>query len=347
MRAAFIEKPGTIRLEEVPVPECRDHEVLINVKEVGICGSDLHYFEHGRIGDHVIREPHILGHECSGFVVEVGREVRHLRTGDRVAVEPGVPCFACSACRTGHYNLCDSVRFLGAPPCHGAFREYLAHDGRFVYALPDGVSFSQGAMVEPLAVAYHAVRTAGVLPGQTVLIVGCGPIGFSCLEVLQVAGAAAVIVSEPQEHRRRTAEAMGASLVIDPQREDVREAVREATSGRLCDCALEASGTAAGVLQGIESVRRGGSVALIGMGESTMSMPHAQILKKQASLHGVYRYANAYPPVLSLLEAGRLQGSAWISHRLGLERIQEAMEMSGNGTVDKLKMIITTERKPA
>jgi L-iditol 2-dehydrogenase len=226
MKAAFIEKPGRVYIEEVPVPRCGDHEVLIKVKEVGICGSDLHYFQDGRIGDHVIREPHILGHECSGVVAEAGREVKHLKPGERVAIEPGVPCFSCSACLSGRYNLCDSVHFIGAPPYPGAFREYLAHDARFVFPLPESVSFTQGAMAEPLAVAYHAVRMAGLHPGQAVLIVGAGPIGFSCLEVVRVAGAAAVLVSEPQAHRRRTAESMGADLTLDPSGGSVLEAVK-------------------------------------------------------------------------------------------------------------------------
>ena len=343
MKAAFIERPGTIYLDDVPVPACGAHEVLINIKEVGICGSDLHYFQDGRIGDHVIRGPHILGHECAGVVVEAGREVKALRKGDRVAVEPGVPCFSCSACLSGRYNLCDSVHFIGAPPYHGAFREYLAHDARFVFPLPESVSFAQGAMAEPLAVAWHTVRMVGLSPGQTVLIVGSGPIGFSCLEMARVAGAASVIVAEPQAHRRKTAHALGADLTIDPAREDLLEAIREHTGGRLCDCALEASGTAPGVASAIEAVRRGGSVAFVGMGGATVEIPHAQVLKKEATVQGIYRYANAYPPVLGLLASGRLQASPWISHRLPLERIQQAMEMSADPKVEKLKMIMTTD----
>jgi L-iditol 2-dehydrogenase len=175
-----------------------------------------------------------------------------------------------------------------------------------------------------------------------VLILGSGPIGFSCLEVVKVAGAAKVIVSEPQQHRREVAEALGADKAVDPLHEDVVETVSELTDGRLCDCVIEASGDAAGIATAVEVVRRGGRVSFVGMGNPGAGIPHAQVLKKEAMIQGVYRYANAYPPVLSLLAAGKLDSTRWISHRLPLTRIQEAMEMSADPSVRKLKMIITT-----
>ena len=190
MKAAYLRKAGELYVAtDVPMPTCTDDSVLINVKEIGVCGSDLHYYAEGRIGDHVVTEPHILGHEAAGIVVEAGRNVRGFTKGDRVSIEPGVPCMSCPVCREGRYNLCESVRFYGAPPYPGMFREYLAHDPRFLVRLPDRVTTTQGALVEPLAVGRNAVRKAAVRPGETVLITGAGPIGFSCIEMARVAGA--------------------------------------------------------------------------------------------------------------------------------------------------------------
>jgi L-iditol 2-dehydrogenase len=342
MRAAFLDKPGHIYLEQVPVPICGEAEVLIRVREVGICGSDLHYYNEGRVGDNVVRAPHILGHECSGVVVKAGARVQGFAPGDRVAVEPGLPCLACPRCLEGRYNLCPQVRFLGAPPNPGAFRELLAHDARFVYKLPDAVSFTQGALVEPLAVAHNAVTRVGVRAGDTVLIVGSGAIGFSCLEMALASGAARVIISEVQAGRLATAALLGAST-INPRVEQVASKVAEFTGGRLCDCAFEASGSEAGIADALHSVRKGGRVALIGLGLSEARLPYGEILKKEAAVFGVYRYANDYRPVLDLLAAGRLKAESWVSHRFRLADIGRAMEMAVDPGQAKLKMMITME----
>jgi L-iditol 2-dehydrogenase len=342
MKAAFLDKPGHIYVQEVPVPHCGEGEVLIRVREVGICGSDLHYYQEGRVGDNVVRAPHILGHECSGVVVKAGARVQGLAPGDRVTIEPGLPCLACPRCLEGRYNLCPQVRFLGAPPNPGAFRELLAHDARFVYRLPDAVSFTQGALVEPLAVAHNAVTRVGVRAGDTVLIVGSGAIGFSCLEMALAAGAARVIVSDVQTERLATAALLGASTV-NPRAQDVPARVAELTGGRMCDCAFEASGSEAGIADALRAVRKGGRVALIGLGLSQASLPYGEILKKEAAVFGVYRYANDYRPVLDLLAAGRLKADAWVSHRFPLGDIGRAMEMAVDPGVAKLKMMITME----
>jgi len=343
MKAAFLEKPGQLAVQEVPVPACPEDQLLIRVREVGICGSDLHYYNEGRVGDNVVREPHILGHESSGEVAEVGRLVRGFRPGDRVAIEPGLPCLACPRCLEGRYNLCPHVRFLGAPPNHGAFREYFTHDPRFVYQLPGQVSFTQGALAEPLAVAHNAVEKAGLRPGDTVLIVGMGAIGFSCLEMARAAGAARVIAVEPQENRRAKALELGAALALDPRAGDVVARVTDFTGGSLCDCAIEASGSEEGVGQAIRSLRKGGRIALIGLGLAEARIPYGEIMKKEALLAGVYRYANDYRPVLDLLAAGRLDGEAWVSHRFPLSEIRQAMETARDPGVAKLKMMIVME----
>jgi L-iditol 2-dehydrogenase len=343
MKAAFLRKAGDLYLDDVPVPRCGTGQVLVRVREVGVCGSDLHYYADGRIGDHVVTEPHVLGHEASGVVVEVGAEVTGLSVGDRVAMEPGVPCLSCPLCREGRYNLCAEVRFSGAPPYPGMFRELVAHDARFVFRLPDGVSFTQGALVEPLAVAHNAAAKARLSPGETVLVTGAGPIGFSCMEMAAAAGASLIIASEPVAFRRSAALALGAGLAFDPSAGDLLERVRHATGGRLVDCVLEASGAETAFSDAVRCVRKGGRVVFIGMGKAVAAFPHAEILKKEATVHGVYRYVNDFPPVISLLAAGRLKGEPWVSHRFALDRIREAITVAGDPRADKLKVMVSMQ----
>jgi L-iditol 2-dehydrogenase len=342
MKAAFLRKAGDLFVQEVPRPACAPEELLINVKEIGVCGSDLHYFNDGRIGDHVVTVPHTLGHEASGVVVQVGERTSGFSVGDRVTMEPGVPCMSCESCREGRYNLCPEVRFTGAPPYQGMFREFVSHDARFVYHVPDGVSFTQAALAEPLAVAHNAVRRAGVQPGDTVLVTGAGPIGFSCIQMARIAGAARIIASEPLPFRRGVALKVGADNVLDPGAGPLSKMVQEITGGRMCDCVLEASGADQAIADAIRCIRKGGRVVYVGMGKGTVGIPHAEVLKKEATLLGIYRYANDFRPVIELLAAGRLDVDAWVSHRFPLARIAEAITTANDPAVDKLKVMVTT-----
>ncbi|MEI6389414.1 MAG: alcohol dehydrogenase catalytic domain-containing protein, partial [Spirochaetota bacterium] len=229
MKAAFLRRAGDLYLEEVAKPACVAGSILVQVKEIGVCGSDLHYYNDGRIGDHIVTAPHILGHEASGIVEEIGMDDSGFTVGDRVSIEPGIPCMSCESCREGRYNLCVDVRFSGAPPYHGMFREYVLHDHRFLHKLPESVSFTQGALVEPLAVAHNAMRKAALRAGDTVMITGAGPIGLSCVEMARVAGAARILVSEKSAHRRRAALELGADFVLDPDEGQLLSAIRDYT----------------------------------------------------------------------------------------------------------------------
>jgi L-iditol 2-dehydrogenase len=341
MKAAFLDKPHSLRVEEAARPGCPDDRVLINVREIGLCGSDLHYFNDGRIGDHVVTVPHILGHEASGVVVEVGRAVGGFSPGDRVSIEPGVPCMACPQCREGRYNLCVDVQFTGAPPYQGLFCEFHAHDPRFVYRIPDHVSFTQAALAEPLAVAHNALRRAGLVPGETALVIGAGPIGFSCIEMARIAGAATVMAVEPLAHRREVALRIGADHALDPGAGSLPEMVAALTGGRMCDCVFEASGSEAGIAAALRCVRRGGRVVYIGMGREMVSMPHAEILRREATVLGVYRYANDFRPVIALLSAGKIDAKAWVSHRFPLARVAEAFGLANDPGAGALKVMVT------
>lgn len=174
---------------DVKIPEPKSDEVLIRIKYTGICGSDLHYYREGCIGDNIIKAPHILGHESSGEVTEIGKNVTGLKIGDNIVIEPGIPCLSCELCRKGQYNLCDQVSFFGAPPFNGTFREYVTHKSLFTHKLPDGVDLKTGALVKPLAVGFNALSRMKFKPGQKVLITGSGPIGIMIMIISIAAGA--------------------------------------------------------------------------------------------------------------------------------------------------------------
>jgi len=342
MKAAFLRRSGELYLDDMPKPPCPKDGLLIQIKEIGICGSDLHYYHEGKIGDHVVTVPHILGHEASGLVAEIGSDVEGFSVGDRVSIEPGIPCQNCEYCLEGRYNLCVDVCFSGAPPYQGMLREYMIHDPRFTYKLPDTVSFTQGALVEPLAVAHNAIRKAAVCPGDTVLIIGAGPIGLSCIEMAQVAGAARILVSEPVAHRRQAAALLGADLVLNPTECNPELEIRNFTGGRMVDCAIEASGADSAVKLTVRSIRKGGRVVFVGMGKDELCIPHADILRKEATISGIYRYANDFRPVIELLAAGKLKGVPWVSHRYPLSEILNAFAKASDTSADALKVVVYT-----
>ncbi len=222
-RAAVLHEAGDLRIEDVPVPVPGPREVLVEVRSVGVCGSDVHYYEHGRIGSFVVRSPLILGHESMGVVLELGGEARRHRVGDRVAIEPGVPCGRCHECRHGRYNLCPDVQFFATPPVDGAFARYVAIHEDFAYALPDVLSDDQGALMEPLSVGLWACWKGRVGAGKSVLVTGAGPIGQLAMQVARALGAAEVVVTDINEHRLEVAARSGATRTVNVTHEPLGE----------------------------------------------------------------------------------------------------------------------------
>ncbi|WP_327158884.1 alcohol dehydrogenase catalytic domain-containing protein [Streptomyces tubercidicus] len=213
MRAAVLHGPGQLSLAERPVPEPGPGEVLVRVEAVGTCGSDVHYYRHGRIGDFVVREPLVLGHEAAGTVVACGPGADPRRMGRRVSIEPGTPCGSCGECRPGRYNLCPDMRFLATPPVDGAFCEYLAVHQDFAHEVPDCLTIEDAALLEPLSVAVWACRKARVAPGDRVLITGAGPIGLVTAQTARAFGAREVMVTDVLPHRLAMARAAGAAAL--------------------------------------------------------------------------------------------------------------------------------------
>lgn len=342
MKAVYLHGPGDLRLREEPIPAITaPDDVLIEVAAVGICGSDCHYYQRGRIGPFVVTEPLILGHECSGVVAEVGEQVSHLRPGDRVAVEPGVPCRRCRRCKEGRYNICENeVTFMGTPPWHGAFREYLTWPADFVFKLPDGVSLDDGAMVEPLAVGVHACRRGGLQPGQSTAVIGAGPIGLLAAQAAAAYGAHPVIVSDIIAPRLDLARKLGL-LPVDAQREEAVERVRDLTGGAGADVVIETAGTLPTIRQATRMVRTGGVVVLVGLPpEDEGPMPVMDQIAREYDVRTVFRYANCYPPALSLISAGRIDLASLRTHEFPLPRTEEAVKQVIEHKAETIKVLV-------
>ncbi len=327
MKAAVLYDVRDLRIEQVPRPQITEpDQVLVKIDAVGICGSDIHWYEQCRIGMVVVTDPLILGHESAGEVLEVGEEVVGLKPGDRVAIEPGRTCRRCEYCKSGRYNLCRDLPFLGTPPVDGAFCQYLAWPYDFLFKLPDELSLEEGAMMEPMAVGMHAVRLTGVRVGDTVVVIGAGPIGLTTLQAAKAHGATQIIVSDVVPFRLAAAQKLGATDVINAAQADVPEAVKELTNGRGVDAAFECVGLSQTISDAIKSARPGGRVQLVGVGpESVDDFPIWSVMENELTITGLFRYANAYPPAIAAAQAGIVDVKSLITHRFSLDELPEAI----------------------
>jgi L-iditol 2-dehydrogenase len=329
MRASVLHAPGKLAVEERPVPVPGPREVLVEIGSVGVCGSDIHYYEHGRIGDFVVREPLVLGHEAGGRIVAVGDGVDEARVGERVALEPGVPCRRCAHCRRGRYNLCPDVRFFATPPVDGAFCEYVVVPDDFAYPVPDAVSDDAAGLIEPLSVGVWANRTARVRPGGSLLVAGAGPIGLLVLQVARAQGAGDVVVSDLDPQRRSLAQRMGATAVLDPAADG--DPV-EAAPGDGFDAFVDCTGAPAAVLAGMPAVRPAGVVVLVGMGADELTVPVPLIQNRELTLTGTFRYANTWPEAIALAQSGAVDLDGLVTGHVDLDHVEEALTPSP-GTV--------------
>jgi len=340
MKAAFLYKPGDIRIEEMDVPTPKDNEALIKLKAVGVCGSDVHFYEVGRIGDFVVKEPLILGHECAGEVIEVGKNVKTVKIGDRVALEAGVPCRICEFCRSGRYNLCSSVVFLAAPPFHGAYREYIAHPEDFLFKLPDNMTYEEGAMIEPLSVGTYAAERGGVNVRNTVVIIGAGTIGLMTLQAVKARGATDIIITDLEPFRLELAKKLGATHTVNAKEVDAIQKVLELTNGG-ADVIMEAVGAPATIQQTIKMARPGAVIVLIGMPTvDDIPIRIVEAICKEVDIRGIFRYANAYRPAIKLVSKGKIDVKSMITTRFPLDKVQEALEYPGKHPGTCIKVMV-------
>jgi L-iditol 2-dehydrogenase len=316
MTAAVLHGPRDLRLEQVPVPVPSYGEVLVRVTAVGVCGSDVHYFEHGRIGDFIVDQPLVLGHETAGVVVAVGPGASPARVGERVSLEPGTSCGRCLECRAGRYNLCSQMRFHGTPPVNGTLAEYVCVPGDLAFRVPDALSDNATALLEPLSVAIHATRKAGVRDGDAVLVSGAGPIGLLMAQVAAVRGATTVTVTDVSQARLEAAAELGAT--------EVRLAGHAPADGRF-DAYIDCSGAPSAIRAGICSVRPGGAAVLVGMGPDDLQLPLSIVQQRELVVTGVFRYANTWPAAISLASSGRIRLDELVTHEFALGSVYEAL----------------------
>ncbi|WP_308314417.1 NAD(P)-dependent alcohol dehydrogenase [Streptomyces sp. GbtcB7] len=312
MRAAVMQGPGLLALEERNRPEPGPHEVLVRVTSLGICGSDVSFFRHGKLGHSMFRAPVVLGHEPAGEVVACGRAVTRHRPGQRVSVEPGVPCGTCGQCRTGHYNRCADIRFLSDPPYDGAMQEYVVIHEAFAHPVPDSLSDDAAALIEPLSVAVWAGRHGRVGAGDRVLITGAGPIGLLSAQVARALGATEIAVSDVNPARLDTAKRFGATTTFLAA--DALRASADVAPTVLIEC----SGSPRALAGALPGTAAGGRVVLVGMGPEEVSLPLGLVQQRELTISGVFRYANTWETGIALASSGRVDLDGLVTDRFSL-----------------------------
>lgn len=330
MMASVLVSPRRIEVRDVAVPVMEPGDVLVELTSVGLCGSDVHFFEHGRVGDLVVDSPLILGHEAAGVIAAVASPDDRHRIGERVAVDPQRPCRWCAACRAGRSNLCERMRFPSAPPENGAFARYLAVPADAAHPLPETMSDDEGALLEPLSVGIAAVRKAGVVPGSRVLVAGAGPIGVLAGAAAQAFGAAEVVVADPVAARREVALAHGATRAVDP--------AEVAELGERMDAFIDASGARPAITAGLRSLRGAGRAVLVGMGSATIELDLFLIQSRELVVEGLFRYVDTWPLAIHLVASGAVRVDDLVTARGGLDDLADFF--ARNSDPDTMKFLI-------
>jgi L-iditol 2-dehydrogenase len=330
MRVSVLRGIRDVAVEERPTPQPGPGEVLVRVGSVGVCGSDVHYYEHGRIGDHVVRGPLVLGHEAGGRIAGVGDGVDVSRVGQRVSLEPGVPCRHCVQCRAGRYNLCPDVVFFATPPVDGAFAEYVTIAEDFAYAVPDQLSDDAAGLIEPLSVGVWANRKARVGAGSRVLISGAGPVGLVVAQVARARGASEIVVSDVDSRRLEAATRFGATRVLD-----ARDGI---PAGLVVDAFVDCSGAPSAVASGCRAVGPAGVAVLVGMGADEVTLPVSLVQNREIEVTGTFRYANTWPEAIALATSGQVDLDGLVTAHVDLDHVVETLDVDPQA--GHLKMVV-------
>lgn len=343
MKAWILRDKRKMQLEDRPMPVAKDDEVLIKIKSMGICGSDLHFYTDLKIGDYATNgEPLILGHECSGEIVAVGKNCTKSKVGDRVIIEPGIPCMKCDECRAGRYNFCHNMYFMGTPPWDGCMCEYVAWPEFLTYKMPDEMTFQEGAMIEPFVVGLQAMRNSKIGFSDNAVVVGCGAIGLMTIAALKVVGAGRIIAIDMEPFKLDMALKIGATDVINPKEyNDVAAAIREMTDGYGAQFAFECVGSAQTVYDINSYVRDGGTITYIGlMINDGAPMPMASAVMRGLTYHTLIRYTNLFDRAMILLKYGRANIKPLMTHEYTFEQGQEAFEKALNDKKSAIKVVV-------
>lgn len=341
MKVAVMNGIGKMGYVEREVPQPADNEVLVKLEYVGICGSDMHYYETVRIGDYVVKPPFVLGHEPGGVVVEVGKNVKHLKIGDRVALEPGKTCGHCEYCKEGKYNLCPDVVFFATPPVDGVFQEYVAHEAALCFKLPDNVDTMEGALIEPLAVGFHAANQGGAHAGQTAVVFGAGCIGLVSMMALKAEGVSKVYVVDIMQKRLDKALELGATSVINSMDKNVQDEISRLTEGKGVDLVIETAGMEITTRQAIHIAKKGSTIVLVGYSKTgEMTLPLSLALDKELTFKTVFRYRHIYPMAIEAVASGKVNLKGIVSNVFSFDDIQNAMDKSVSDKANIVKSVV-------
>ena len=343
MKSLVLEEKMKLSLRDFPIEReevMGPNDVRIKLHTVGICGSDVHYYTHGAIGDFVVKAPMILGHEASGTVIETGSAVTDLKVGDRVCMEPGVPDPLSRPTRLGLYNVDPAVRFWATPPVHGVLRPSVVHPAAFTFKIPDTVSFAEAAMVEPLAVGVHAATKAQVKPGDIALVIGAGPIGLVTALSALAAGCARVFVSDVDDTKLALAASLGAVTPINVTRQDVTREILAATDNWGVEIVFECSGSPKAAAAVFDPLCPSGRVVFIGMQLEDIAYSVGKAMVREARVEHVFRYAHVFPRCVAMLASGAINVKPLITRTFGFEESVEAFRIAASAPSGEVKMQI-------
>jgi D-xylulose reductase len=340
-RALVLERQHELKLRNIDLPlDVGPGMVKVKLHTVGVCGSDVHYYTHGRIGPFVVEAPMVLGHEAAGTVVEVGEGVTHLTVGDRVCMEPGIPDPGSRAARLGMYNVDPAVTFWATPPVHGVLTPHVVHPASYTFRLPDNVSFAEGAMVEPFAVGMQAAHKAGIKPGDTAVVIGAGPIGTMVAIAALAGGCARAIVADLAQPKLDIAATYQGVIPVNVREQDLAEEVNRLTDGWGADVVFECSG-APRAWQGITDLPRpGGTIVVVGLPVEPVEFDVASLSVKELSITSVFRYAHQYERAIALMASGRVDLKPLISGTFAFEDSIEAFERAVEARPTDVKLQI-------
>ncbi|KAF2435888.1 putative xylitol dehydrogenase [Tothia fuscella] len=327
-----LQELNKVSFEDRPIPKIEDaHDVIVEVKFTGICGSDVHYWSHGRIGSFILKSPMVLGHESAGIIHSVGSAVKDLKEGDTVAMEPGIPCRHCTHCKSGRYNLCPEMAFAATPPFDGTLARYYRLPSDFCFKLPEGMSMEEGALVEPSAVAVHVSRQAGVSVGSSVIVFGAGPVGLLCCAVSKAFGATKIVSVDINEERLNFAHEYAATHIFRSKKESAEDSakrlVEECGLGSGADVVIDATGAEICIQTGIWALRTGGTYCQAGMGVPDIQFPITAMCTKELNVKGSFRYGSGdYQLAVNLISNGKVKVKELISKKVAFEDAEEAFQ---------------------
>lgn len=341
MKALVLESTKKLSLRDFPITETvGPYDVKIRIKACGICGSDVHYYMEGAIGDFIVKEPMILGHEAAGIIIEKGEKVKNLNIGDLVCMEPGIPDMQAPEVLEGNYHLDPDIRFWATPPIHGCLRETVVHPARFCFKLPKGMSAAEGAMMEPLATGVEAAKKARIEPGDTALVVGCGTIGIMVAIAALAGGCSKVFISDVKQEKLDIAGSYANIIPINVKKENLIDFIMKETNGKGCDRVFEASGSPAVYPDFFKCTKRGGKVVLVGMMNGLVQMNVPWIQVHGLSIETLFRYTNQFGKAVALVSAGKIDVKRLISKTFTFDKSVEAYEYAAAGHPDVVKVMI-------